>query len=244
LFCGGYKPVEILGRGGRVRYDAVFLDVDGTLLWVDLDIEGYVEDLASYTENGSLTVEQARKPLRESLQEHINENINYPTEEELAEFQRENASKTACALGLDAPTEVLIEVLEKRVLFNPYPEAEEVMQELVEMNLPLYVVSNWDVALGSVLDDLGWTHYFSGIVASAKIGSEKPEKIIFEEALRVADIFHERVVHVGNDPVSDVRGAATAGIDAVLVDRGGILEAPEAVAILPDLRRLPELVRG
>jgi FMN phosphatase YigB (HAD superfamily) len=26
-----------------VRYDAVFLDVDGTLLWIDLDVEGYVE---------------------------------------------------------------------------------------------------------------------------------------------------------------------------------------------------------
>jgi putative hydrolase of the HAD superfamily len=29
-----------------VRYDAVFLDVDKTLLWVDVDVEGYVEDLA------------------------------------------------------------------------------------------------------------------------------------------------------------------------------------------------------
>lgn len=30
-------------RGLQVRYDAVFLDVDGTLLWIDLDVEGYVE---------------------------------------------------------------------------------------------------------------------------------------------------------------------------------------------------------
>ena len=29
-----------------MRYDAVFLDIDGTLLWVDLDIEVYIEDLA------------------------------------------------------------------------------------------------------------------------------------------------------------------------------------------------------
>jgi FMN phosphatase YigB (HAD superfamily) len=50
---------------------------------------------------------------------------------------------------------------------------------------------------------------------------------------------------VGNDPVSDVRGAARAGIDAVLVDRRGNVDAPEAaVAVLPDLRGLPALVAG
>jgi FMN phosphatase YigB (HAD superfamily) len=229
-----------------VRYDAVFLDVDKTLLWVDVDVEGYVEDLAPYSTNGTLTVEEAHEPLLESLHTHISQNINYPTEEELTQFHRENARKTADALGLDAPTDVLVEVLERRLIFRPYPESEEVMEELMEMSLPIYVVSNWDVALEGVLDDLGWIRYFDGIVASAKVGSEKPDRPIFEEALRVAGLAErrDRVVHVGNDPVSDVRGAVSSGIDAVLIDREGGLEAPEAIAILPDLRGLPAFVRG
>jgi putative hydrolase of the HAD superfamily len=227
-----------------VRYDAVFLDVDETLLWVDLDVEGYVEDLAPYATDGTLTVEEARGPVWESLREHIDENINYRTEEELAEFRRENARKTARVLGLDAPTEVLARAWERRILFKPYPESEEVMEELIGMGLALYAVSNWDVELEGVLDDLGWTRYLSGIVASARVGSEKPAKAIFEEALRLAGVPRDRVVHVGNDPVSDIRGAAAAGIDAVLVDRRGGLEAPEAVATLSDLRGLPDLVRG
>jgi len=227
-----------------VRYDTVFLDVDGTLLWMNLDVEGYVEDLAPYATNGPLTVEGAKVPLRESLRRHIDENINYGTEEELARFRCENARRTAYALGLEAPAEVLMEVSEKRIHFNPYPESEEVMEELTRMGLPLYVVSNWDVALEGVLADLGWTRYFSGIVASAKVGSEKPAKTIFAEALRKAGVPCERVVHVGNDPIADVWGAASCGIDAVLVDRRGRLEALEAVATLPDLRGLPALVRG
>jgi putative hydrolase of the HAD superfamily len=227
-----------------VRYDAVFLDVDRTLLWMNLDVEGYVEDLAPYTTNGPLTVEKARKPLRESLRRHVDENINYRTEEALAEFLWENAGRTACALGLQAPTEVLIEVSERRIHFNPYPESEEVMEELIRTDLPLYVVSNWDVALSRVLDDLGWTRYFNGIVASAKVGSEKPAKGIFEEALSWTGLPRDRVVHVGNDPIADVWGAASCGIDAVLVDREGDVKAPEAVATLPDLRGLPTLVRG
>jgi putative hydrolase of the HAD superfamily len=227
-----------------MRYDAVFLDVDRTLLWVNVDVEGYVEDMAPYATNGSLTVEEARGPLLESLQKHISQNIHYPTEEALAKFRRENARRTAEALGLDAPTEFLGKVLEKRILFNPYPESEAVMEKLVETGLPLYVVSNWDVELEGVLEDLGWLRYFSGIVASAKIGAEKPAGGIFDEALRMAGVSPDRVVHVGNDPVSDIRGAAAAGIDAVLIDREGDLEAPEAMAALPDLRGLPALVRG
>src|SRR5918994_1432663 len=170
-----------------MRYDAVFLDVDRTLLWVDVDIEGYVEDLAPYAENGCLTVEKARGPLLESLQKHINENINYPSEEELAEFKRENARETAESLSLDAPAAVLDETLERRLRFEPYPE--------------------------------------------------------FEETLRVAGVSRERAVHVGNDPVSDVQGASSCGIDAVLIDREGNLEAPEATVTLPDLRGLPAIVR-
>ena len=54
----------------------------------------------------------------------------------------------------------------------------------------------------------------------------------------------DRAVMVGNDPVSDVRGASEAGVDAVFVDRKGS-EAPEATYVLPDLRGLPGIiVRG
>ena len=226
------------------RYDAVFLDVNETLLWVDLDIEGYVRDLKPYAANGSLTVDQAEGPIWESLRRHISENINYPTEEELAVFRRENARAVADSLGLDAPAEVIDRVMDRRILYNPYPEAEAVIEELKGIGLPLYVVSNWDVALTTVLDDLGWTRYMSAIVASAKVGSEKPDDNIFEEALRVAGLPRDRVVHVGNDPISDIQGAAAAGIDAVLIDRKGGIEASEAVAILPDLRGLPPLMRG
>jgi FMN phosphatase YigB (HAD superfamily) len=52
------------------------------------------------------------------------------------------------------------------------------------------------------------------------------------------------VVHVGNDPVSDIRGAAEVGIDAVFVDRRGNAQAPEATFVVPDLSGLPEIVRG
>ena len=226
-----------------MRYDAVFLDVDGTLLWVDMDVEGYVEDLSPYAENGGLTVERAAGPVWGSLRRHIRENIEHRTEEAFARFRRRNAERTAGDLGVEAPTEVLTEVANRRISFNPYPESGPVLEELEALGVPLYVVSNWDIELEKVLEDMGWMRFFDGVIVSAVLGVEKPRREIYDEALRVAGVPAQRAVMVGNDPVSDVRGASEAGVDAVFIDRKGG-EAPEAAFAIPDLRDLPKIVRG
>ena len=227
-----------------MRYDAVFLDVDGTLLWVDLDVEGYVEDLAPYAANGSLTVERAKGPVWEGLRRHIEENIEHRTEEDLADFKRRNAEITASELSIRAPTDLLAEVAQRRISFNPYPESEAVLRRLRETGVGMYVISNWDLGLFEVLEDLDWMRYFDGVVVSAVSGVEKPDPRLFEEALEASGVGRDRVVHVGNDPVTDISGAAEAGIDTVLVDRKGNIAAPEATFVIPDLSELPDLVRG
>ena len=237
-------PKTTGGGGGGTRYDAVFLDVDGTLLWVDLDVEGYVEDLSPYADgNGGLTAERAAGPVWASLRRHIRQNIEHRTAEGLARFRRRNAERTAEELGIAAPSDVLARVAERRISFNPYPESVEVLERLKELDVPLYVVSNWDIELEKVLEGLGWTGYFDGIVASAVLGVEKPRPEIFDEALRLAGVTAERAVMVGNDPVSDVRGASEAGVDSVYIARKD-REAPEATYVLPDLRGLPGILRG
>jgi putative hydrolase of the HAD superfamily len=232
------------GRDHRLRYDAVFLDVDGTLLWIRFDIEGYVDDLSPYTTNGSLTVEGATGPVREGMKRYIREYLKYRTEDDLADFKRRNAELTARELGIVAPPEVLTEVAERRISFVPYHESEAVLRQLREVGLGLYAVSNWDVLLAEVLEDLGWARYFDGMVASGVVGVEKPDPRIFEEALRVSGVGRERAIHVGNDPILDIKGAAEVGIDTVLVDRRGNIEAPEATFVIPDLNGLPGLLEG
>ena len=225
-------------------YDAVFLDVDGTLLWVDMDVEGYVEDLAPYSGNGGLSAENVAGPVWGSLRRHIEGNIGYRTEEDLEGFKRSNAQRTAAEIGVDAPTEVLAEVAQRRISFNPYPESEAVLRRLKELGTKIYAVSNWDIELVKVLDELGWSGYFDGVIASAVVGIEKPEGGIFEEALRTSGVSRDRVVHVGNDPITDIEGASEAGIDTVLIDRRGTVDAPRATFVLPDLNGLPGIVEG
>jgi putative hydrolase of the HAD superfamily len=226
-----------------VRYDAVFLDVDGTLLSVELDVEGYVEDLSPYAVNGPLTVKRATGPLWEGMRRHVMKNIEHRTPNDLADFKRRNATATAAELGVQAPAEVLQRVAERRISFNPYPEAEAVLRQLRQTGVGMYVVSNWDLELAEVLEGLDWMCYFDGVVVSAVSGVEKPDRRLFEEALEVSGVGRDRAVHVGNDPVADLRGAVEAGIDVVLVDRGGAIEAPEASFVISDLGELPDLLR-
>jgi len=223
-----------------LSYETVFLDVDGTILWVDLDVEGYVADLAPYGRNGELTVERVEGPVWRSVRRHIEGNVDYRTPEELAGFKRENARRVAEELGVDAPDNLLEEVADRRISFNPFPESERFLTGLRELGKRVYAVSNWDITLRETLRDLGWLGYFDGVVVSGEIGVEKPAPGIFEEALRVSEESRERVVHVGNDPVSDVAGAAACGVDAVLVSRNGE-EAEEATAVIGDLLELLEL---
>lgn len=227
-----------------MRYDAVFLDIDGTLLWVDLDVEGYVEDLAPYSDNGRLTTDKVAGPVWSSLRRHIAGNLEHRTEEGLNGFKRRNARITADEIGVDAPIEVLAEVARRRISFVPYPETEAVLQRLRETGVKVFAVSNWDIELTKVIEDLGWSGYFDGVIASAVVGVEKPGGEIFEEALRVCGSARDRVVHVGNDPVTDVEGGSDAGIDTVLVDRRGTIDAPRATYVLPDLNGLPGILEG
>ena len=137
-----------------------------------------------------------------------------------------------------------MEVAKRRTSYVPYPESEDVLRRLREMGIKVYVVSNWDVLLVEVLEDLGWMGYFDGVIASGEVGVEKPDPRIFEEALRVSGVGRESAIHVGNDPISDIKGAAEVGIDTVLVDRRSTLEAPEATFTISDLYGLPSLLEG
>ena len=121
-------------RGLQVRHDAVFLDVDGTL-WVHLDVEGYVKDLAPYATNGSLTVERAKGPVREGLRRHIEKNIEHRTEEDLAGFKRRNAEITASALAFGLRRTSL---LRSRIAGSPSiptPSPRPVLRRLREMGV-------------------------------------------------------------------------------------------------------------
>jgi putative hydrolase of the HAD superfamily len=106
---------------------------------------------------------------------------------------------------------------------------------LRERGIRLVVVSNWDWSLHERLAETGLTPLLDGALASAEVGSAKPDGAIFRAALALAGTRPEETWHVGDTPAADVEGARAAGIRPVLIAREGA--APRGA-----VRSLAELI--
>ena len=69
--------------------------------------------------------------------------------------------------------------------------------------------------------EIGIGHHFDFVVTPAEAGAAKPDSAIFELALDAAGASPGSVVHVGDDPVRDVSGAAAIGLRTVWMNPEG-----------------------
>ena len=82
------------------------------------------------------------------------------------------------------------------------------------------VVSNVPSGGDELADELGLTGSIDFAVTSSEVGVEKPDRRIFDEALRRAKgTMPDAAVMVGDQIDSDVKGAVGAGIQPILLDR-------------------------
>ena len=108
------------------------------------------------------------------------------------------------------------------VLWRVYPEVVEVLEELRRRGLQLAAVSNWDSRWPGVLNGLGLDRHFEVVLVSALEGVEKPSPVIFHRAVERLALTPAECLHVGDSPLDDYRGAESAGIGALLLDRHGL----------------------
>ena len=95
----------------------------------------------------------------------------------------------------------------------------KIFQKLKERDVILGVISNWDSRLISTLENLNLADNFKFILPSAVVGSAKPDKKIFEEALRLSGVKPHEACHIGDEVKTDIEGARNIGIHAILLDR-------------------------
>jgi len=107
-------------------------------------------------------------------------------------------------------------------LWYVFPEVTEVLGRFRLDGVRLAVVSNWDSRLPVLLERLGLKGFFDELLVSSLEGVEKPDIEIFHRAAARLDVSPDHCLHVGDSPLDDYRGAESAGMRAVLVDRDGI----------------------
>lgn len=99
---------------------------------------------------------------------------------------------------------------------NPFPGAEDMLMQLSSRFI-LGAVSNGNADIFRT--PLG--RYFAFSMPAAEAGAAKPERKIFDEAVRRAGVDHSAVLHIGDDPVCDVAGARAAGLQAAWFNPSG-----------------------
>lgn len=129
------------------------------------------------------------------------------------------AKTFAQAKGRPLPDEVLLPLFDELYAHYAKPEAWMVFDEVVPVldylqaaGHRLYVLSNFDKRLRSILNGHDLSRYFQGMIISSEVGASKPHRRIFETALNTAGVRPEQCLHIGDDVAADVAGAQAMGI--------------------------------
>ena len=152
--------------------------------------------------------------------------------------------RCADAMALDGvPTEAALDALLAALRFFAYPDSAPTLLALRERGIRLVVVSNWDWSLHERLAETGLTPLIDGALASAEVGSAKPDGAIFRAALQLAGTTPEQTWHVGDTPAADVEGARAAGITPDPHRARGRPDRPARSVPSPNSYPWPELDR-
>jgi len=102
-----------------------------------------------------------------------------------------------------------------------YPDARPVLERLRQQGAVVGLITNYDTRVYAVLDAVGLSGLLDSVTIPALVGAAKPDRVIFEHALRRHGLDASRTVYVGDDVDDDYLGAEAAGMRAILVDREG-----------------------
>jgi len=111
----------------------------------------------------------------------------------------------------------------------------EILEKLRKRGVVLGVISNWDSRLISTLENIGLARYFDFILPSAVVGSAKPDKKIFQEALRRSGVAPHEACHIGDEMRTDVAGAEGVGIHPILLDRDNRFDKADKITSFMEL---------
>ncbi|MFZ5970862.1 MAG: YjjG family noncanonical pyrimidine nucleotidase [Bacteroidota bacterium] len=118
------------------------------------------------------------------------------------------------------------------------PHALEILQYLKE-KYPLVIITNgFEEIQGTKLKSSGITHYFDGVVTSARAGHKKPAKEIFEFALKEHGFQSHETIMVGDNLTTDIAGARNAAIDQVFFNPGRLPHEEKVDYEIQSLREL------
>lgn len=101
---------------------------------------------------------------------------------------------------------------------NVPEEAHTVLANLRDAGAILGMVSNRNKSFDEELEEMGLREFFQFTLAAGEVNSYKPDRAIFDEAVKRAGTSASETMYVGDNYFADIVGARRAGLRPVLYD--------------------------
>lgn len=108
-----------------------------------------------------------------------------------------------------------------------FEHTDKSLATLKQHGLGIGLISNWDKTARSVLIENDLLKYFDEVIISSEVDIVKPEKEIFELALKRTNLRSEECIYVGDNYYDDIVGCQKLGITGYLLNRFGSLGIEE-----------------
>ena len=122
---------------------------------------------------------------------------------------------------------------------RPTKGASIALTTLRERGFATGVVSNFDRRLPGILADVGLAPLLDCVVLPSDVGAAKPSPAIFERALALLGATGAQTIFVGDDPETDLAGAARLGLRTV--DVASLATLTDLPARLIDRSKVSEI---
>lgn len=213
-----------------MTFKAITLDLDDTLWPVAPTIRGAeAEANAWFAVHAPSVLEAWDGPARMLLRQRI---IDAAPERshDLGHIRREMFRQMLDDTGHDpAQAEIVYRIfMAARHRVTLYDGAAEALARLAA-RYPVVAISNGNADLRVI----GLDHHFHAALSASDFGAAKPDPGIFLAACDRLRLAPEAVLHIGDDPHTDVLGARRAGLRAGWVNASGAVWAHEEHA--PDI---------
>ena len=222
----------------RRRTDAVFFDVDFTLIYPGPAFQG--EGYRGFCARHGIAVDEAHfdAAVRAAL-EHL-EGAGHLYEDEI--FIRYTRRIIEGMGGSGDRVDVCAREMYVQWAachhFHLYDDAEAVLRELAARQLKIGLISNSHRSLEAFQEHFNLQGLVAAAVSSAEHGYLKPHPSIFEAALSQAGVDAREALMVGDSLAHDVEGARRVGMHGVLLHRG---DGPLPEVDVPVIRNLTDL---
>ena len=195
------------------KYYCVLFDADNTLLNFDAaENKALAETLVNYGIEPDAETVQTYREINSDLWKQL-EKGQIRREKLMSErFTRFLKAINAAGNGTEMNRFYLEQLSTHPDLMSP--TVLDVMKELSEVATLAIVTNGFDKVQSRRVQESGLLNYLEDVFVSEKLDSEKPNRKIFDAALRALGVENrEHVLMVGDSLSSDIQGGVNAGLD-------------------------------